>query len=81
MKQYVMILPLIKWNGKIKCDCEFNYYFDSDQKKQCLGKDEKCPGDRYLVQDTKECVLECIGDYQYKHKYDKKCFKYIRTIF
>jgi len=53
------------FDGKIKCECEYNYYFDSNNKKKCLGKDENCPDNRYLIKETKECVKECNGNYQY----------------
>ena len=61
------------FNGKIKCDCEFNYYLDANNKKICLGKDETCPDGRYLIPDTKECVIKCNDNYQYF--FDNKCFR------
>ena len=59
-------------DGKLTCNCEYNYYNDENNEKICLGKEEKCPEKRYLIPDTKECVPECKGDYPYL--FDNKCF-------
>ena len=60
-------------DGKIKCDCEYNYYFDANNKKICLGKDEGCPNGLFLIPDLKKCVQQC--DSEYPNSLDNMCYK------
>ena len=51
------------YNGKIKCECKYKYYFDSNNKKICLNETEKCPSDyNYFIPDKNQCTINC-NDY------------------
>ena len=59
------------YNGKIKCECKYRYYIDSNNKKICLNETEKCPSDyNYFIPDKKECTDNCNG---YEIIFDNNC--------
>ena len=61
------------YDGKIKCECKYKYYFDANQKKICLSKDEKCPSNyKYLIPEKKQCIQNCDG---YNIIFDNKCLQ------
>ena len=61
------------YEGKIKCDCQYKYYFDTNNKKKCLSKDENCPNEyTYIIQDKNECVKNCD---EYNIIFDNKCLE------
>ena len=62
------------FDGKIKCDCKYNYYYNSKNLKICLGENEKCPNERYFIPETKECVIKC-NETSYPYLFDNNCFK------
>ena len=61
------------YDGKIKCECKYKYYFDANQKKICLSKDENCPSNyKYLIPEKKQCIQNCDG---YNIIFDNKCLQ------
>ena len=66
---------ITKNNGQRKCDCEFRFYYGTDnisldQKiiKICLDNGIKChsiPKEKY-VPETKECTNECPNEFKYE---------------
>ena len=59
------------YNGKIKCECKYKYYIDSNNKKICLKETEKCPSDyNYFIPYKNECTSNCNG---YEIIFDNNC--------
>ena len=59
------------YEGKIKCECKYKYYIDSNGKKNCLSEEEGCPTDyKYIDPDKNQCLLNCDG---YDIIFDNKC--------
>ena len=47
------------FNGIIKCQCEYGYYYNLQKKMVCLDKNLKCPDYKYFNTATRECVQDC----------------------
>ena len=64
---------LIIGENKLKCDCKFRYYIDTNNKKICL--EDECSEQKYsyYIPDKKECVRNCEG--VYSKIFDNKCFE------
>ena len=63
------------FNGVLKCECKYKYYFDNNNNKICLSENDQCPDDyKFLISDTNECVKECDKN-KYKFIFDNKCFE------
>ena len=56
-----------KKNCMIKCD--FNYYFDNNNKYACTEKDS-CPLNYKKIKEKKKCVKECSDDIDKKYLYE-----------
>ena len=62
--------------NKVKCDCKYRYYYDKNtNKKICLGENEDCSIQPYLmyIPENKECVDECKDPYL--KSFNNICFK------
>ena len=60
-------------NGKIKCECQYKYYFDANGKTKCLDENDSCPNNyNYLIPDKNQCVQDCTG---YNFIFDNKCLE------
>ena len=64
---------LIIGENKLKCDCKFRYYIDTNGKKVCL--EDECSEQKYsfYIPEEKKCVRNCEGDYS--KFFDNKCFR------
>ena len=41
-------------------DCEYNYYYDTNQKLECINRDTYCPDFKpFENKKTKECIENC----------------------
>ena len=59
------------FNGKLKCECKYKYYFDNNNKKICLNENEECPSAyMYLIPDKNQCVGNCDN---FPYVFDNKC--------
>ena len=63
------------------CQCKSNWYFDdSSNENKCIGEKkcseievgEKEPKYKYLIKDTKKCVINCPNSY---FSFNNECFK------
>ena len=59
------------YDGKVKCECKYKFYFDINKDKICLDEKAQCPDEyKYLIPDSNECVSGCEG---YPLIFDNKC--------
>ena len=60
---------------KQKCDCAYKFYYDSNNRKICLGENDICPeSKKKYFPDTKQCIGTCPGDYYtFKNYCLKEC--------
>ena len=55
--------------------CQYNYYYDSDNKYQCTNE-SNCPVlYNKLIREKKRCIDECKNDNIYKYEYKNLCYK------
>ena len=59
------------YEGKVKCECKYKYYYDINKDKICLGENAQCPDEyKYLIPDKNECASSCEG---YPLIFDNNC--------
>ena len=63
------------FNGKIKCECKYKYYFNENKEKICLSEYEQCPETySYFIPEENQCVKSCDPDI-YQLIFDNNCYK------
>ena len=59
--------------------CQYNYYFDEDDKHHCTIN-ENCPADYgILISQKKKCIDQCEKDNIYKYDYYHTCYDVLIT--
>ena len=66
---------ITKSNGLKKCECMYKFYFDENNKKNCLKEDDICPEKRkWLIPNTMECIKSCSdSDNKYPYIFQTFC--------
>ena len=57
-------------------ECPYYHYFDENQNKYYCTNNKECPKNYiYLIEDKKECIINCNKYELYKYEFRKKCFQ------